>query len=289
MLSIIIPSCEDPYLHKTIDSLLENLEGEFEIIPVLDGYKTKIKDDLRIKTIYLKQKIGMRGAINAGLEKAKGEFIMKVDSHCIFGKGFDKIMIENCQYNWLMIPRRYSLNELNWKRNKKKPVMDYHFLNFPKKSQYGYSMTPHPYKGLGCKDDIDDIMSFQGSCWFANKKYFMEHIGFLDDRIETYGNFVGEQLEIGLKYWLGGGKVKVNKKTWYAHLSKRKHHYDSGQYKRMYKKSRYTIANHTWTAKHWINNEEPNMIHKFDWLIKKFSPVPTWELNWKEIWKGYNL
>ena len=37
-LSVIIPCHKDPYLQKTIDSLLENATGEIEVIAVLDGY-----------------------------------------------------------------------------------------------------------------------------------------------------------------------------------------------------------------------------------------------------------
>lgn len=69
MVSIIIPAYKDPFLQKTIDSLLENAEGEIEIIPVLDGYipETEVKSDSRVKVISFKKNQGMRGAINAGL------------------------------------------------------------------------------------------------------------------------------------------------------------------------------------------------------------------------------
>ena len=81
MLSIIIPSYKDPLLHKTIDSLLSNAEGEIEIIPVLDGYypETPIRNDKRIKILHLGKNRGMRGAINAGVLISRGEFIMRTD------------------------------------------------------------------------------------------------------------------------------------------------------------------------------------------------------------------
>jgi len=94
MLSVIIPSYKDPLLHKTIDSLLENAEGEIEIIPVLDGYwpETPIRSDPRIRIVHLGKNRGMRGAINAGVSVARGEFIMRTDEHCMFAKGFDMAM-----------------------------------------------------------------------------------------------------------------------------------------------------------------------------------------------------
>jgi hypothetical protein len=136
---------------------------------------------------------------------------------------------------------------------------------------------------------IDDLMTFQGSCWFAHRKYFMHRVGFLDGREETYNGFAQEPIEIGMKYWLGGGKIKVIKKTWYAHLSKRKFHYAQRLFTRRYKKPKDVIATYNWVAKHWMNNEEPNMEHKFDWFINKFWPIPEWPNNWEEVWKSYKI
>jgi hypothetical protein len=129
------------------------------------------------------------------------------------------------------------------------------------------------------KYDIDDTPSFQGSCWFAKKDYFMKTVGFLDDRIETYSTFAQEPQEIGLKYWLKGGANKVNKKTYYAHLHKGK------QYGRMYVQDYHTVASHNWSAYHWMQDQEPNMVHKMEWFVnEKFPDMPTWDKNWQEIW-----
>lgn len=278
-LSCIIPAYKEPLLQKTIDSLLENSElgDELEVIPALDGYRPELKKDSRVKIVSSEKNHGMRSAINAGLTYAKGEWIMKVDAHCLFAKGFDRIMLENCQENRLLIPRRYSLDDENWKVDDTRPARDYHYLEFPTiESKYG--------KGLNVLDwyknnklNLDDTMIFQGSCWMANREYFMKNVGLLDDRKETYGSFVGEQHEIGLKYWLGGGEIKVNKKTWYAHLAKRDKHYKSGEYVRIHKTAPETIQHHNWVAKHWMNDEEPGMKYPFSWLIKKFNP-PGWSI-----------
>lgn len=297
-LSVIIPSYKDHLLQKTIDSFLENsrLLDEVEVIVVIDGFLLEIplKEDPRVKVIHLEKNQGMRGAINAGLKEAKGEFVMKVDSHCAFGPGFDKIMIENCKENWLLIPRRYSLDEVNFTKNELRPIRDYHYFSFPEKGKYGHIISiidwGHKTRNkTNPKYDIDDTMAFQGSCWMANREYFMKKVGFLDDRRETYGSFAGDQLEIGLKYWLNGGEVKVNKKTWYAHLSKTKRHYNEGIYHKTFKNNHHTIASFQWSTKHWMNDEEPNMMHPFSWLVEKFWPISHWPENWKEVWGSYKL
>jgi glycosyltransferase involved in cell wall biosynthesis len=289
-LSIILPAYREPYLNRTIDSLLENAVGEIEILPVIDGYglEEQIIVDERVKPIILEKNLGMRGSINAGLVKAQGEFIMKLDAHCAVAKGFDITLINDCKENWLMVPRRYALNEDTWEKNS--PAVDYHYLIFPEVADdsYGYSMQVTSWEKRKDEIGIDDIMTFQGSCWFANRKYFMEHVGLLDDRLETYGTFAQDQQEIGLKYWLGGGEVKVDKNTWYAHLFKQKRHYSSGDFSRKHKKDKYHISGNEWGTKHWVNNEEPGMTKTFEWYINKFSP-PTWPEDWKQIFINKGL
>ena len=118
-------------------------------------------------------------------------------------------------------------------------------------------------------------MAFQGSCWFANRQYFIDNLGYLNAK--TYGNFIAEHLEIGLKYWLGGGEVKVNKKTWYGHLHKNRQSYKDGVFTREHKTGSQYKKYWVWTTDHWFNDREPNMIHKLSWLVDKFRPVPQWE------------
>ncbi len=282
MVSIIIPAHREPYLQKTIDSLLKGARADIEILAILDGWEPDkpIRPDKRVRVIKLNKHLGMRAAINTGISEAKGKFIMKCDAHCAFGAGYDRILSKYCADNWLVIPRRYSLSDTKWQRNMSRPVCDYHYLTFPTQNgKYGITISNPAWTGQtnhrkDHKYDIDDTMTFQGSCWMANKKYFLKHVGFLDDRAETYSPFGAEPLEIGMKYWLGGGQVKVIKKTWYAHLSKRQSHYQNGLFTKRYKENQ--ARSRTWAAKHWMENEEPGMIHPFSWLIEKFWPVPTW-------------
>lgn len=266
-LSIVIPYYKEPYLEKTIQSLKDNATGSIEIL-AMEGSK------------------GMRAALNAGFAQATGDYLMKMDAHCAVSKGFDQILIADCAENWLMIPRRYSLKETTWDRDRSWPVRDYHYLSFPEAAQksYGYAfqVANWPKKN---NLEIDDTMAFQGSCWLANRKYFMDHVGFLDDRPETYGSFTQDQQEVGLKYWLGDGEVKVSKKTWYAHLQKRGYHYGSGVFSHRYKKNSQVIKSNEWATTHWMNNEEPGMDHKFEWLVNKFWPIPTWPEDWREKWQ----
>ncbi|KKS95274.1 MAG: hypothetical protein UV71_C0009G0010 [Microgenomates group bacterium GW2011_GWC1_43_13] len=263
---------------KTIQSILDNCVTNIEIMVNIDGKPPrKFIKDKKVTYIVQPTPIGMRGGINNGLKAAKGKFIMKCDDHCLFAKGFDKILTNTMQENWLVTPKRYSLNEVKWERDETRPIKEYLYLSYPKKSVHGLAMFPVDWNK---KSDrlIDDTMMIQGSCWLANRKYFMKRVGFLDDKPETYGTFAQEPVEVALKYWLGGGAVKVNKNTWYAHLKKSKRYYnETGWAEKFAKQNKAVAKGNEWATVHWMNNEEPNMIHPFSWFIKKFQPIPGWE------------
>lgn len=288
-LSVILPAYSEPFLNSTINSILENTSSATEIVPVLDGYvpKQPVIEDPRVNPVHLKRNVGMRGAINKGIENAKGDYVMKMDAHCAVAEGFDEILLSDAEENWLVVPRRLSLREDIWGPDRSRLIRDYHYFNFPAKVYYGYYMGPTSYRGPAGRGKIplDETMTFQGSCWMANRDYLMKEIYPLDDRKETYGSFYHEHGEIGLKYWLKGGKIMANKKTWYAHLSKRRHHYKAGLFARRYKKNRESPYHHAYLIKHWLNDEEPGIKHPFSWLVEKFWPLPGWKDDWQEQWK----
>ena len=285
--SIIIPSYKEPYLWETLNDILKKAEGDFEVLVNIDGIDKrwpKLIYDRRITYFHNDKPLGMRGGINKCIKASKGKYLIKVDAHCLFAPGFDVQLQKDIEKDWCVIPRRYALNADGWKIEERSPFKDYHYIHYPCKSNHtvGTAMFPQVWEERteerkdNSKYIIDDTMAFQGSFWFVDKKYFMGRVGYLQK--EGYSTFAGEQLEIGLKYWLGGGKVKVNKKTWYAHLFKNRKYYDQvvGFNARKYKKELRYRAGWNWLTKHWLRNEEPNMIHKFDWLIEKFWPVPSW-------------
>src|SRR5512135_2122432 len=97
-LSILIPSRQEMFLAKTIEDALANIEANTEIIATLDGAWAipgfEIPQHPRVNIIYVPEAIGQRAAANIAARLAKGKYVMKVDAHCSFDKGFDRIMIE---------------------------------------------------------------------------------------------------------------------------------------------------------------------------------------------------
>ena len=215
MLSVIIPAYKDPLLHKTIDSLLENAEGEIEIIPVLDSYwpVRPIKRDERIKVLHLGKNRGMRGAINAGVRLARGKFLLRSDQHCAFAKGYDKVLTETCKPNWIVTATRYFLDPVKWK------VMDIPPVNYEKLViQGGKKFAGQRWRS---RDEerkdiiIDETMAMQGSMWVMPRKWWTDVIGELQTK--GYGQMYQDSHEMIFKTWKAGGKMMLNKNTWFAH------------------------------------------------------------------------
>jgi glycosyltransferase involved in cell wall biosynthesis len=228
MLSVIIPSYKDPLLHPTVDSLLENAVGEIEVIVILDGYwpDKLLRDDKRVKIIHLSKNRGMRGAINAGVSIAKGEFLMRVDEHCKFNKGYDKILTETCEENWIVTPTRYCLDPIKWE------VMDLPPVNFAKLVIAGDDRKKFAGVNWRSRDEemkdvmIGETMAMQGSCWVMRKSWWDKVI--VELQSEGYGTHYQDSVEMVFKTWKAGGKIMLNKNTSYAHKHrgfKRTHNY----------------------------------------------------------------
>lgn len=280
-LSVLIPNRNSPFTSKTIQDVLDNAGCDVEVIVHVDEkWPDPLSKDERVVYIHPPSPIGLRQALNTCARMAKGKYILKTDDHCAFGPNFGRILIDNHQDNWVQVPRRYALDAENWKIGNEgdpKYPIDYMYIDFPRKGKdHDDGMHGVPWKRQEREtNEIDDTPSMQGSCYFMTKDYWTN---VLHGMSETgYGQFAQESQEIGFKTWLSGGSLKVNKKTWYAHLHKGK------TYGRMYQFPGGTIEASSWSAEHWLNNREPGMIHDFAWFIdEKFPGMPSWPSDWQE-------
>ncbi len=214
-LSVIIPSYKDPLMVKTVDSILENFIGSYEVIVVLDGYwpNFEIRNDPRVRYVHLGKNRGMRGAINAGVDVARGEFLMRTDEHCLYPKGFDKTMVESCQPDWILTAKRYFLDPIKWE------VMDIPPVECEKLViQGGMKFAGQSWRSRArelSKEPLIESMAMQGSMWVMPRKWWDGVIKEL--QTEGYGPLYQDSHEMVFKTWKAGGKLMVNKKTWYAH------------------------------------------------------------------------
>jgi hypothetical protein len=219
--------------------------------------------------------VGMRDNINAAAAIATGDFLMKLDAHCKLAEGYDVALSQDCDRDWIAVPRRYALDAEAWAFDESQPgkyPVDAHYLSNPIERPDDPTCGLHGSIWKARREArrdvlVDDEMSSQGSCWFMHRDHFAR-IGPMDQKL--YGPFVSEFQELGLKTWLGGGRVVVNKHTWYAHLYKGK------KYGRGYSLGPSQFSQGPAVTDFWMNNRWAERVHDLEWLIEKFWPVPSW-------------
>ena len=208
--SVIIPSRAERFLDQTILDIQKKFQGAYEIIVVLDGeWARPLKG---VEYIYNKEAKGMRTAINQAVAMAKGKYIMKLDAHCMVDARIDEKLKTVHQGNWVQTPRRKRFDPRTWELvDIDSPDVDYMFVgpSFKGHKDNEKNRDPELKKKL-----IDDTEVFQGSCYFLAKDYFNK-LGLLDDK--NFGKMGSEALEIALKCRHDGGRIIINKNTWYAH------------------------------------------------------------------------
>ena len=272
-LSIIIPARNELFLPQTINDVLTKAKGTVQVIAVLDGYwpDPQLQEDPRLIILHRGKSRGMRNAINSAAAIAEGKYLMKIDAHCMFDEGYDIKLAEDCEPNWVVAPRRYSLDAENWCRKKKHPI-DYLYVVLPvKENNYEINVKVWNEKNYDAELKeklIDDIFTFQGSCWFMHRDYFYE-LELMDEY--NYGSFRKEPQEITFKAWLSGGRVVRNKKTWYAHLHKGR------QYGRGYSTNRADFRKGDDYLINWLSDSAwDKQTIPFKWMIDKFE-MPNWD------------
>lgn len=289
MVSVVLPACNEKFLNKTIKGLIDNAWGEIEIIPHIDVDKP-IDDIIEhecVIPIYSHPKVGMREGINKGVRKARGKFIMKLDAHCLVGEGYDVKLKMSCEDNMLMVPQRFQLIDEPWSRGYLKPDQLYITPPYNKPKDIPPEKNDRWERGIKGKEwknfydlrpeekekPIMDLMTFQGSCYFMHRDYYLS-FGGLDTNF--FGTFRREAQEIGCKVWLSGGRVVRNKLAWYAHLHKGK------KYGRGYYLSWSEMQKGDEAARDlWMNDGWEGQTRPFKWLVEKFDP-PEWDkYNWE--------
>jgi len=297
-LSIVIPARNEIFLAKTIENILQNIEGDTEVIAVCDGYwpDPVIQDHPRVNLIHYTESIGQRAATNAAVRLSESEFVMKCDAHCAFGKGFDVKLMRDCEYDWTVIPRMYNLHGFDWVCKKcgdrryqgpdptscpkcdntteferqtvweprLKRQTDFARFDNELHFQYWRDYKKRPE----AQGEIADTMCHVGACWMMRRERYWE-LGGMD---ENHGSWGQMGVEVSCKSWLSGGRQVVNKNTWFSHLFRTQPGFGFP-----YSLSQEKVDRaRAYSKQLWLGNNWPLAIHPFQWLIDKFAPVPNW-------------
>jgi hypothetical protein len=186
--------------------------------------------------------------------------------------------------NWIVTPRFYVLNAEEWKWQDER-FYDYFFLSCPLTDPRGFRFKAGGHWRSRTLDMLrkfpvlDETMQIHGSGWFVSRDFFLNSLGGMSSI--GYDTFGMEPPELCLKTWLGpwGGKVMVNKKTWYSHA-----HKGAERPRGYYLSSERIRSSYDWTAKYWMGNKWEQRVHDLEWLVDRFWQVPSWPLNWREMW-----
>jgi len=285
--SVLIPARNEPFLQKTIDEVFAQATGEVECIVMLDGMPavTPLREDPRLIVLQNSKPKGIAWASWDMAQVAEGKYIMKLDSHCALGLGYDEALQADCEDDWLVVPSRYQLLDETWTCGY--GPIDYLYFTYPWISEPMYGSGLHGKKWIGesglegsyfWKEQqlrhllIDDLMTFQGSLFFMNRAQFLKLDG-VDRRYTLWQ----EATSIGMKVWMSGGRCIRNKKTWYAHLHKGQRH---GRGYRVGKAQANRDAYHSadmWMNDRWEGNVPGRNIH---WFVDHFWPIPGWPEDW---------
>jgi len=297
-LSVIIPARNEIFLARTVENVLTNMRDDTEIIAVLDGYwpDPPLKDHPRVVVLHYSESIGQRAATNIATRLSKSKFIMKLDAHCAVDEGFDTKLMNDCDGDWIVTPRLYNLHAFDLvcqcgHRRYQSPTTRpcekcgeagkferdmiwqprlnrrSDFYRFDKELRFQYWKGYEKRKEA--KADIADTMSCLGACFFAHRKHF-NALGQMDEAHGSWGQF---GTELACKSWLSGGRLVVNKKTWFSHMF-RTQGSDFGFPYRLTQDAFNRAHEHSkalWYGGQWKLSKRP-----LQWIIDKFAPVPEW-------------
>lgn len=310
-LSVLIPARNEQFLNRTIQDVLENRRAKTQVIVVLDGAwpLEPIPMHPDVDIVYYPESIGQRAATNQAARLSQAPHLMKLDAHCALAPGFDQVLIESHQAGWIQVPRMYNLHAFNWicdqcktgayqgaKPEKciqcgnrefsqkiiwkpKKHPIDYMaftenliFMYFDNNflKPYGGNKELYDHKRrTWAQGEITDLMSCLGACWFLEREHFWK-LGGLD---EGHGSWGQMGTEIACKAWLSGGALKINKKTWFAHMFRTGHGF-SYPYPLSHSQQEHA---RTYSRALWPHDQWEKAMRPFAWLIEKFSPLPGWD------------
>ena len=310
-LSILIPARNEEFLARTIEDIVSNVEMDTEVIAVLDGEwaDPPVEQHRLVNVIYVPKSIGQRAATNLACKSSKAKYVLKVDAHCAFDKGFDRKMIEAFKKtgdNVTMVPIMRNLHCFDWVckcgvrtyqdkgstcpgcNGKMEKEMVWQPRRGTRNYSYCFDTEPHfqyhsAYRNTeafkeAAKVGLTESMSLQGSAFMMTREKYWE----LNICDEAFGSWGSQGIEVAVKTWLSGGRVICNHDTWYAHMFRTK---QANGFGFPYPQSSKQIAEAKKRARDvFFNNGWDKAKYPLSWLIERFLPVDVVENGVNKGW-----
>lgn len=293
-LSVLIPARNEMFLRRTIDDVLEHIEADTEIITVLDGEwaSPPLPIHPRLRVVYLPESIGQRAALNTAARMSSAKHLMKLDAHCAVGQGFDRILLEDMTDDVTMVPKMYNLHAFDWVCRecgarryqspsgpcekcggetdrdmvwRAKPSPETTAMRFDRDLRFQY-WSEFKKRQSG---ELVETMSILGACFMLTRERWFE----LDICDENHGSWGQQGTEVACKTWLSGGRLLVNKRTWFAHMFRTQ----GGDFGFPYPQSgRQVERARQYSRDLWLNDKWDKAARPLSWMLEHFAPVPEW-------------
>lgn len=206
-LSILIPARNEKYLQRTIDDIFKHSQADIEVLVGLDNPILSVQDIPLVERgeVWISPEggLGQRAATRRLAQRARGKYLMKVDAHCAFGPGFDRILLEEIEDDMILAPLMYPLNAERWSIHHHKPMSNFYF-------DRNFVMQFAPER----KENMHETMCLQGSAFMLSKELYSRLS--LDD--DSFGSWGSQGVELGCKAWFNDARCMTTKSTFYAHL-----------------------------------------------------------------------
>lgn len=298
-LDILIPARNEEWLGHTIQDVLDHTSEACGVIAVLDGAwpVSPIPSHPRVTLIHRSVSIGQRAAINEAARASRARYVCKLDAHCRVDQDFDQKLIQSHETGTVVVPRLYNLHVFDWActkcghRTYQGPRLthcancnedDEHerivvwqprwnrrtdFMRFDSdlKFQYWSALADRPES----KGDIADTMSLLGACFFMEREHFWEMDGCDTDT----GSWGQQGTEVSGKVWCSGGRLRVNKLTWYSHLFR-----TQGGFGFPFPITHaQTEAARDYSKRFWRESRWKKAVRPLSSVVEQFWPVPGWD------------
>jgi len=238
LVSVIIADLFERDLPKTLDNVNATADGPIEIIVK--------KDD---------ESEGMRHCLNEAAREAQGEFLFKLDGHCILTPHWDTILKTVCtDEKDMAVCRIREIDEPAWTMKDK---------------GFSFVTVNQDLSIVACGDfvaddpDAAETMASIGCGFMLHRERFYE----LGGNWEELGRWGNLGVEWALKIWLSGGRLLVNRHVLCGHLFRRQGL--SGGGPERHRMARLILGHR------FVSMQSPQQIYPLQWLAERFGKIRT--------------
>jgi glycosyltransferase involved in cell wall biosynthesis len=258
--SVLIPARNELYLFRTILDLQTNAAGPIDIWIFADSWndhrdvldRVLAMDSNSVHVVVNDgPAVGIRRASNHLADLAPGPYLYRVDAHCAFSPAWDIALKNAADPKTVVVPAMRILDPVAW--TAERGGGNYYYID----QDFRYKTLP----GVRAKAAVVEIMVFIGAAWFCRKTTW-QALGGYDDRFYKWGE---SGVEWSLKTWLNGGRLVLDRRSWFAHWFRGKFPYAISGKK--------IESNRTAIREYYQNYHGERSVK---WLVRKFKPLPGW-------------